>query len=79
MKDDVIELLRGEATVRRTISVEEAGEVLGISRNSAYAAVRKGEIPVIRIGSLLRVPLPALERLLGGEFGEEKDLGEETA
>ena len=50
-----------------TVSVEEAGEILGCSRNTAYEAVRRGEIPVIRIGKLLRVPKAALERLLNGE------------
>ena len=50
-----------------TVSVEEAGEILGCSRNTAYEAVRRGEIPVIRLGKLLRVPKAALERLLNGE------------
>lgn len=48
----------------RTISVEEAGRQLGISRNSAYEAARRGEIPVIRIGRLMRVPIVPFERLL---------------
>lgn len=79
MNNDISELLRGEATERRTVSVEEAGKVLGLCRNSAYAAARRGEIPVIRIGRLIRVPILALERLLRGEFREEEDLSEETA
>jgi excisionase family DNA binding protein len=49
-----------------TVSVEEAGRTLGCSRNTAYEAVHRGEIPVIRIGKLLRVPKAALERLLSG-------------
>ena len=55
--------MRGECM---TVSVEEAGKALGCSRNIAYEAVRRGEIPVIRIGKLLRVPKAALERLLNG-------------
>jgi len=47
-----------------TISVPEAGRQLGISRNSAYEAVRRGELPVVRFGRLIRVPMAALERLL---------------
>ena len=46
------------------ITVPEAGRMLGIGRNSAYEAARRGEIPVIRIGKLLRVPWHALERML---------------
>lgn len=49
---------------RRTISVEEAGRQLGLSRNSAYQAAGRGEIPTIKIGRRLLVPVVAFERLL---------------
>jgi excisionase family DNA binding protein len=49
---------------RSTLSVEEAADVLGLSRASAYAAANAGDIPVIRIGRRLVVPRHALERLL---------------
>ena len=55
---------------RPTISVPEAGEMLGIGRNSAYEAARRGDIPTIRIGKLLRVPWIPLQRLLRGEKEE---------
>jgi excisionase family DNA binding protein len=48
----------------RTVSVPEAGKWLGIGRNAAYEAARRGEIPTIKIGKLLRVPVVALERKL---------------
>jgi excisionase family DNA binding protein len=48
-----------------TLSVPEAGQqYFGLSRNSAYAAASKGEIPTVRIGRLLRVPVRALEQML---------------
>ena len=52
----------------KTLSVPEAGKWLGIGRNAAYEAARRGEIPTIKIGRLLRVPIVALERKL--EVGE---------
>ena len=52
---------------RRTLTVEEAGEWLGIGRSAAYAAAKRGEIPTIRIGRRLVVPRDALERMLAGE------------
>jgi hypothetical protein len=56
-----------------TISVPEAGKVYyGLSRNGSYAAAERGEIPVIRIGRLLRVPVRALERMLDA-VGETSD------
>ncbi|MHB8438522.1 MAG: helix-turn-helix domain-containing protein [Acidimicrobiales bacterium] len=51
---------------RLTLSVEEAAEALGISRALAYEAVRRGEIPNIRIGRRILVPRSALDRLLAG-------------
>jgi len=47
-----------------TFTVEEAAEMLGISRTFAYEAVRRGELPAIRIGRRLLVPRAALARLL---------------
>ena len=35
-----------------TMTVPEAGKVLGIGRSQAYEAVRRGEIPTIKIDAL---------------------------
>jgi hypothetical protein len=49
----------------KTISVPTAGRTYyGIGKNLAYDAARRGEIPTIRVGRLLRVPVAAMERLL---------------
>jgi excisionase family DNA binding protein len=53
-------------TERRAITVSEAASILGISRGSAYEAAKRNEIPTIRIGRRLLVPLAALERMLAG-------------
>ncbi|MGL3107081.1 helix-turn-helix domain-containing protein [Bradyrhizobium sp. BR 1432] len=47
-----------------TYSVPEAGKRAGLGRNAAYAAARRGEIPVIRFGSKMRVPAAKWDRLL---------------
>jgi len=54
---------------RLTYSVEEAAQALGISRNSAYAYVKNGTIPSVRVGARLLVPKGALDRLLGNLGG----------
>jgi excisionase family DNA binding protein len=46
------------------LSVPETAKLLGISRPTAYAAVRSGQIPSIRIGSRIIVPRAALMKLL---------------
>jgi excisionase family DNA binding protein len=62
--------MKREKAERQTISVEEAGLKLGISRNSAYEAARRGEIPTIKIGRLLLVPKAAFARLLEPTTGQ---------
>ncbi len=48
-----------------TISVPEAGaKYFDLSRNASYAAAERGDIPTIKIGRLLRVPVRALEKML---------------
>jgi hypothetical protein len=47
-----------------TISVIEAGKHLGLSVWSSYEAARRGDIPTIRIGRRLRVPVRALEAMV---------------
>jgi len=39
-------------------------EYFGLSRNAAYAAAQRGDIPTIKVGKLLRVPVRALEQML---------------
>jgi excisionase family DNA binding protein len=48
-----------------TISVPEAGaKYFNLSRNASYDAAERGEIPTIKIGRLLKVPVRALEQML---------------
>lgn len=56
--------------LRQTLTVEETARILRVSRNSAYEAARTGEIPTIRIGKRVLVPVGALERLLGRTLGD---------
>ncbi len=49
---------------RVSVPVEVAGKAFGLSRAAAYAAVRNGQIPSLRIGTRYAVPTAALRRLL---------------
>jgi len=56
-----------------TMSVPEAGKkYFGLSRNASYDAAARGEIPVIKIGRLLKVPIVALDRMLE-KAGQDRD------
>jgi hypothetical protein len=49
----------------QTLPVPQAGKLyFGLSRNASYAAAQRGQLPIIRIGRLLRVPVRAMERML---------------
>jgi excisionase family DNA binding protein len=47
------------------LTVEETAELLRIGRSAAYAAVRSGDIPCVKVGRSIRVPKHRLEQLLG--------------
>ncbi len=49
---------------KQTLTVPEAAEALGIGRAAAYEAARTGQIPTIKIGKRILVPMAALEQLL---------------
>jgi len=50
-------------TERLALSVEEAGMILGISRDLAYDLVGRGELPSVRLGRRVVVPRRALEEM----------------
>lgn len=52
---------------RLTLTVEEAAEILGISRAFAYKLVKRDELPIVRLGRRVVVPRRALETMLGSE------------
>ena len=49
---------------RLTVTVEEAAGMLGISRGLAYELVRRGELPSLRLGRRIVVPVRALDVML---------------
>lgn len=48
-----------------TLTIEHAGEILGLGRASSYAAARRGEIPTIPFGRRRVVPTAMLRAMLG--------------
>jgi len=64
---------------KQTLTVEEAGRLLGIGRGLAYEAARRGDIPTLRIGRRLVVPRAALDRLLNDPGNVTPDAGHPSA
>ena len=51
----------------KTLSVPQAGKLyFDLGRNASYEAARRGDLPIIKIGSRLRVSVARLEQMLVG-------------
>jgi excisionase family DNA binding protein len=46
---------------RLLLKPAEAAELIGLGRSKTYALIRAGELPSVRLGSSLRVPLRELQ------------------
>ena len=59
-----------------TYSIAEAADKLGIGKNQAYEAARRGEIPTIKIGKRVLVPRVPFDRMLEQETTRAADRAE---
>lgn len=61
---------------KETITIVEAAQRLGISKNLTYAAAAAGQIPTIRIGYRILVPVKAFNSMLNvGGAGQSLAVG----
>lgn len=51
---------------KEVLTVDEVGQLLGISRQLAYKAVNGGDIPSFRIGKRILISRKALDNLING-------------
>lgn len=59
--------VRVDAHQRAVFTVREAATILGVGRNTLYEALRRDELPALRLGRRLLIPAAWLERILGEE------------
>jgi|LakMenE01Jun11ns_1017448.scaffolds.fasta_scaffold8261488_1 excisionase family DNA binding protein len=59
-----------ELAKKTTISVEQASSLIGISRQAAYDAVNRGELPTICLGRRKRVLAAPLHQMLTGNIAK---------
>jgi len=45
-------------------TIPEVSKLLGLTRNAAYDAAKRGDFPTIRIGKLIRIPKAALHAMI---------------
>lgn len=63
---------------RLLLRPEEAAHLLGIGRSRIYALLASGQVPSVRVGRSVRVPVDALQQWLseliaGGPEGSDND------
>lgn len=51
---------------RKTLRVREVAEMLGVSVLLIYRSVERGEIPAIKLGKTVLIPVGAVENLIAG-------------
>lgn len=61
---EFVKLALGVDTLPPTLTVDEVGPLLGISRQSAYKGVHSGEIPSLRVGRRYVIPMASLLKAL---------------
>lgn len=50
-----------------TLTIEEAGRLAGLNRQSSYGAAARGDMPTITLNGRKRVPTQRWLQILGGE------------
>ena len=60
--DESIE--RNSGVERLCLTVPEAAEMLGLSRNNAYKLVKEKQLPSIKFGKRILIPRAALGKML---------------
>ena len=54
------------------LRMPEVARHLGVSRSTAYALLKKGDLPYITLGGSVRVPRAAIERLAAKAMRENE-------
>ena len=60
-------------TEKLTLSVEEAGKLLGVSRAVAYQLIHRADFPTLRIGKRILIPKKQLEAWMDRQVNGDKD------
>jgi len=54
---------------KQTLSVKECAELLGVGENTIRKAIARGDIPHVRIGRRVLIPMIAIVKMLDPSIG----------
>jgi excisionase family DNA binding protein len=74
LREEVIEM-----DDKLLLRAEDVQQLLGIGRWKVYEMITRGELPVLRIGRLIRVPRPALDDWIVANTCGAASSGDEAA
>ena len=62
---------------RSLMTVNEIAETLGCGRTLVYQSIRRGQLPIIKLGRLTRIPTSSVEQVIiqaasGGLWSHQK-------
>ena len=61
---------------KRTYTVSEIQDILGVGKNAAYAAVKSGEFRVIRVGGSIRISKKSFDAWLDNLDSSPSDVND---
>jgi excisionase family DNA binding protein len=53
--------------IRQTYNVAEVADLLGVSRSSLYASIRRGELRGLQFGRRVVIPVSVVEKMLASD------------
>ncbi len=62
-------------TEKLMLRPNEAADAIGVSRSKAYELIAAGEIPSVKVGGCVRVPVAALQAWIARQLTERAEAG----
>jgi excisionase family DNA binding protein len=57
-------IIATDPVTRRTLTIAEAAIILGVGRSTLYEHVRSGDVPCVRLGRRVVIPVHVIESML---------------
>ena len=59
------------------LTMDDVARILRVSKYTVYRMIKKGKLRAIKIGRLVRIPEKEIQRLVGDNYGNERNKKDE--